>query len=434
MPVARRSLLLAVVPLAGVVAGCGGGDAPSADVCAAGSRVVVLAGQERRAPDLSVHAGTAVAAWEAVTGAPVEAAIRRDGRWEQTVAVSERSAARPRVAITAGGGAVVVWDGHDAADRRAARIAVAAPGAARWSAPRDLGSDVGDRSPAPEVTALPAGGAVVTWAGMTGRGPMVADVTARGGITTTDLADARGRVLEVGVGAGRGGVVVMWLEGRGTARVVRATVRDGAGRWSAVRDLSPSDGRANDPRIAVAADGTAVVAWRRDTGPGRQVVEAAVRDAGGRWSTTVVGADAARARGLERPPGPYPLGPRVAAADGGRAVAAWPTRSGGHDRVVVARWVGGRWDAPRRVTASRESGGPDVAFDAAGRPAVVWEDLSGVRLSVRLAAPGGAARVLSSRGQEVAAPRLAADGAGFTVVWNATDRGAIVVTEATPCG
>lgn len=428
-----RLVLLAVV---GAATGCGGGaGAPADGVCASPPPpAVVLSPQERRAPAPAVAAdGTAVVAWETVTGDPVEAAVRRDGRWSAAVPVSERFAARPRTAVMRDGTAVVVWDGHDAAGRRAARVAAAVPGGAWWEAPRDLGGDVGDRSPAPEVVALPGGGALAAWAGTRGTGPMVADVAPSRLGAPTDLRRARGRVFEVGVGAGRDGAVVVWLDGRDGARVVRAVVRGAGGRWGPDRALSPEGGRANDPRVAVASDGTAVVAWRRDTGPGRQVVEAATRMPGGDWRTALVGPDAPRPRGLDRPPGPYPLGPRVAAATGGRAAVAWMTRTAGRDRVLTAVSTGGRWSDPAPVTGSDESGAPDVAFDPRGQPVLVWEDLDGVRLSVRMAVPGRPARVLSAAGQEVAAPRLLTGSGGDTVVWNATNRGGIVVVRAVPC-
>jgi len=240
----------------------------------------------------------------------------------------------------------------------------------------------------------------------------------------------------VQVAATPGVTVVAWNEGRGDRRVVRARVRRD-GRWAPARDLSDPAGRAAEPRVALAPDGGAVVAWRRDAGARDQVVEAARLGAGGRWRVRALGPVAGRARGLPRVPGPVPLGPAAAAAAGGQAAVAWPERHGGRDRVRLAVAGPDGWSPAATVPARGQAGAPDLLLGDDGRVLLALEELDGVDLALRVrsrAADGvwACCARLTRRGREGAAPRLAVGPGGAVAVWNATAQGG-VATAALPC-
>ena len=156
-----------------------------------------------------------------------------------------------------------------------------------------------------------------------------------------------------------------------------------ASRWSA--PLRLSDGpSAEDPSVAVARGGRAIVAWARHYDGHTRSVEARVSD-GKAFGEVLVLSEPFRTD-------PYVyadnMEPSVAMDDDGRAVVAWEYEGSIRTRVIEP---GAAAPAPpETLSASRvQSSRPQVAFDGDGWATVFWKDSypGGVFAATR--APGG---------------------------------------------
>jgi hypothetical protein len=104
---------------------------------------------------------------------------------------------------------------------------------------------------------------------------------------------------------------------------IHGRTRSAAGALGPVRLLSDASADAHDGEVGVAADGTAVFAWRRNPGTGELVESRTLSPAGALGAVQDVGAD------------PEPLSLRLAVADNGEAVAAWQDHN---LKQIAAAW------------------------------------------------------------------------------------------------
>ena len=287
------------------------------------------------------------------------------------------------VATDPRGAAVVAWLAEDFSDRRGRTgriwVATRAPGG-RFGAPTAVSSPTARGAAVPEQAAV-----------------------------TLDPA---------------GRIVVAWERVVGRQRRVQVAQRTPAGRWLAVRNLSPPDQRAIFPRLASAADGTVLVAWSTSTGgvvrlrrpgrgfgtatalPGTFVTDLALAGDG---SGLVVGQT-----GIERPVVAMPVArdgalgdaqtvsivpganrPRVGMDDAGDAVIVWerripdPELTHGSIYAVEAASRSGSapFGAPDTISprsfSRAVSPGPQVTVGPDARAAVVFGDREGVAAAVR---------------------------------------------------
>ena len=143
--------------------------------------------------------------------------------------------------------------------------------------------------------------------------------------------------------------------------------RADAGAWGAPVSVSAAGQIANKENIGTDAAGDQVAAWQVYVGGNDEyVVEAAVRS-GGAWSAPVELAPAVR---FEREP-------VVAVNASGEAIVAWSSWTGTNNQVEVVRGgVTGGWGAPEIIsTPGVNSGGVDVALDAAGQAFATWRQM-----------------------------------------------------------
>jgi len=214
---------------------------------------------------------------------------------------------------------------------------------------------------------------------------------------------------QVAVGA-NGSAVVVWEQvGLRGERIVAAR-RSADGRWSGVQPISATSAHAVFGQQVAIAAGTAVVVWQWE---GR--IQVALQPAGGAWTTP---------RTLSHPGGRAAF-PQVAMSPAGAVFVTWQQRLRGHDRaVVVRRPVGGPWLSPRTLSGSfGDAAWPQVAVDARGDATVVWERdwADGGRsaaLVVRRSAGGRwtTPMELSLAGQPGGGPLVAMDPGGDTLV------------------
>ncbi len=339
-------------------------------------------------------------------------------------------APKPELAVDAAGEAVAVWERRDrgeAAIEAAARL----PGG-EWSAPIAI-SGKGDEVGEPEVAISPAGRAVVVWQRSAGADTIVESASrpARGRWSrplALSRKGGRAAVPRVALDA-VGDAFAVWQRYDGEATVIQSSSARVGRRWSAPEDLSPEGRDALGPQIAVDPTGNAVAIWRLIHGFGA-AVQAASRPPGGRWSAP----RAVSAKGEET------FVPQVAAG-GGEAVVLWES-SDGVARSVRGAWrtATGPWSRPTVLSGRGEGSAPAIAIDPAGEAVAVWEGKAGRTVIESSARPAGGAFsppvALSAKGPNALKPGVALDSAGEAVaVWQRfAGKGFTIESAARPPG
>jgi hypothetical protein len=378
------------------------------------------------------------------------------------------------------GRAVVAWWRHDAAFAPTAdvvQIRRRATFTAPFVGPVTLSRRARNFAPQPVASAAAGGAALVGWADQSPVDSPTPAVYLRvlpksapavPLTTLTEGPDARLTSLRVGLGP-TGAAVAVWVRdpfpastSGPTDAVVRIAVRLAvAGVWSSAGDLSAPGAR--DPALALAPDGSALVAWVRAgvvevsrIGPDGVVAGAPVALSAG--SPSRLPAVAVNAAGdavvtwyqndalvvSERTGGGAFGAPRSLSAGGGfpdvtnlgapslglaadgRTVVAWRQRFAGLFRVVVdIRPAGLDWIPPIIVSpvAARNAGRPSLSVDAAGHAVVAWSQPAGISLSTiraralaRAASAFGALEAVSTAKGRGTAPSVALDVKGRSVL------------------
>ena len=403
--------------------------------------------------DLSVAAdaaGDAFALW--TRSGTVQAAERpAGGPWSAAQDISGTCIAAQAVHLAASpaGAAVAVWEcpkgGHTIV-----QASTHARGGS-WGPPHDL-SAAGRDAHVPRVALDRAGAALAVWTRSNGTDVIVQAVYRRANGGWLPSEDVSGPGLDVdhpdvALDAGGNGVAV-WQSSDGSSSIIQAAARTSAGSWSTPQPLS-SAGYSERPQVGVDSAGEAVAVWSSHAAHTR--VEAAVRRAGGNWASAQTlsspGADALQPqvdvnpRGnaiaawvsfdgrtsaiqtTSRPRGgawgavqdisqrsPDLGAPRIALDADGDAVAVWRGLRSAHERIQAARRsTRGAWSAPRLISSgAADADLPDVALDAAGNGAAIWQAGNGVTWTVQAAGLDGAGPVLRARigGRRVPRGRL----------------------------
>lgn len=260
------------------------------------------------------------------------------------------------------------------------------------------------------------GGAIAAWSQQSA-GPQAAFQRAGGSWSTpTKLSGPKSFALDTTVAVGADGTAVaLWVDvipGRyGRTQMEASTLLPGATSWSSADVLSPIDKTLSQPQVAIDGRGNALVTWLHSDGTHLRV-QAVERPAGGSWSAPVDLSSPSTNAGR----------PQLAIDALGHAVVAWRSSSSGgapHRIEVALRSGDGRFTAPRTISAPANGvWGPQVAIDAFGRSAVVWE-AGGAVLAATQSVRGGAFSSplqLSAVGETSDSAALAADDAGNLVV------------------
>ena len=371
--------------------------------------------------------GDAFAAW--TRSGTVQAAERPAGEtWSAAHALSDNclGAHSVRLAVNAAGRAVVVWEcskGGNTSVQASTRAA-----GRSWSGPHDL-SAPGQDAHVPQVALDRAGDALAVWARSNGTDVIVQAALQRPSGAWLSAEDVSGPGLDVdrpdvGLDAHGNGVAV-WQSSDGYNSVIRAATRTAAGSWNTPQALSPG-GYSERPQVRVDSAGDAVAVWSLNA-TGRRV-QAAVRRAGAGWAPAETlsgaGADA--------------LEPQVALNPSGNAVAAWLSFDG--RTYVVQSTTRSRdvpWSAVKDISPrSPDLGSPRLALDAAGDAVAVWRGLSSSReriQAVRHPTRGAwsAPRLISPAGADADLPDIALDAAGNgAAIWQSGNGGTWTVQAA----
>ena len=224
-----------------------------------------------------------------------------------------------------------------------------------------------------------------------------------GDISPAGASASAPRVASDGVG----NVVAVWREADGDTESIRAAVRFSGGTWSSAQRISSAALAAEGPELSMDRQGNAVAVWQRSTGR-NSIVQAAVRPAGGTWSSP---------QDLSSP-GVIAFEPDVS-VEAGRATVVWTATQA--SRTVIessSRPIGGAWSAPRLLSDTNSNAtAPVVSMDDRGGAVAAWQWFDGAHLAVAAAVlpPDGlwsSQELLSAAGRDALRPRVATDAAG----------------------
>lgn len=317
--------------------------------------------------------GTVVAVWdEQVPSEGVRGVFARTrspgGSWDAAARLSEVGVAStdPRIAMSPGGVAVVVWSAVD--DITVIQAIRRAPGGA-WSLPVTL-SSLSEASSSPEVAVDADGDATAVWRTTDGGSHTVRTAyrPAGGGWQDRDtLSQPNGwpAVPKV-IADPAGNVTAGWLVFDGANRRVQVAHRPMDGFWRSRRTLSAAGQDASEPQLAVDLAGAATVVWDRFDGTNR-VIQASRRVLGGQWQTPVLVSD-------DTDDASYPA---VASGPAGTVVVVF--KGGGSNRMQGRRLAGDVWEDIQDL--SDFSGFIDhvldVAMDEQGNAIAAWSQMDG---------------------------------------------------------
>jgi hypothetical protein len=279
------------------------------------------------------------------------------GKFGRAQTLTDRLDADPSadVAFDRNGNAVVIWT--DEAGMHAAARAV---GQRRFGRAQVIGQTQAD----PQVTIGASGSATAAWAAESHGSWRVGAVAARKGQAFRSAVALRipglGNSKPVIGVDGRSAVTAAWSD---DGRVMAATC-GASGRCGKATALSRSGEKASDPRVAVAADGTAVVAWRSPDG-----VSAVLRRGHGTFRSP------GRLASLEE--GEKATDLAVAVGPKGDAAALWLVDADDGERVQAALRHGPRARFAKASALTPVIGGahwsePQIVLDADGNALAVW--------------------------------------------------------------
>ena len=279
----------------------------------------------------------------------------------------------------------------------------------------------------PVIASDGGGGLVAVWESLTG-GPIEASLRRPSGTWSAAavLSGPYGRDPVVSVDP-EGRAIAAWqVPLRGDTTAVQVATSDDMDGWSEAASVSTGGTHAREPQIAVAGDGTVILAWRRDTGGGDTVIEVAERGRSGTWTSPRTHSD----------PGLRSKRPRLAVAPNGAAALVWEQTVDDQVTVVAAtRGADGRWSGP--ITLSRGTGDahePDLAVGPTGVATAVWiaetGDTAAVMATTRPETGPWSAPVVIGRGSAVPyeTPRPGRAETGADVVATADGRAAAAWT------
>lgn len=339
-----------------------------------------------------------------------------------------REATLPQVAVDRQGDATVVWERDDGANTIVQ--AAVRPAGGVWHAPVDL-SAPGQNAFDAQVAVDAQGDATAVWDRFNGSNYIVQSASRpSGGVwqAPVDLSVAGGDAVipQVALDA-NGDATAVWIRSNGTNDVVQTAIRPAGGVWQATVDLSVPGQEAREPRIAVNAHGEAAAVWRRSDGA-NTIVQGAIRPAGGVWQAPVdLSATGQKA-----------LGPQVAIDPQGDATAVWQ-RPNGTNTIVQAATLpaGGVWQAPIDLSAvGQDAFNPELALDAQGNGTAIWQRSNGATYIVQAATHAASGLWqppvdLSVTGQNADLPQVALDAHGNAVaVWQRFDGTADVIQSS----
>ncbi len=322
------------------------------------------------------------------------------------------NALRPVVAMGPEGEALAAWEGFDGPPQ-SAKFAVhveSATPAGVWSEIKTLSAPEAQNQ-VPALVVNQAGEALEA-SEQRGKESLI-EISARspGGEweQPTPVSGDRGGSPEIALDE-RGDAIVAWEQGVPDLGrdAIWASVRAQGGQWTPAQQISAPGESAALPHVAIDANGDAIIVWQRQGVSGGEMVQAAIKLQGEAWqSETDLTSE-----------GEIASNPQVAVDAQGDAAVVWQGYAG-DEYIVEGRSgsVDGEW-TPAVQLSTQAGFAPSVAMTPGGGAVATW---AGPTVQAAEMLPGGAwqpPRDLSAPGGESSEPRLAINAAGQEIaVW-----------------
>jgi hypothetical protein len=217
----------------------------------------------------------------------------------------------------------------------------------------------------------------------------------------------------------QGNAIAVWERFDGVKQIVQAAVRPAGGGWQPARDLTPADESTDGAAVAADGQGNVTAVWSR-LDAGQVHLQSAVHPAGGDWQPTV---------DVFPPDLSASHNPHIAVDAQGSATVVWESTVNAQGVVRAAvRPAGGLWQPPVDVSAVDASifgsgaTGQQVALGPQGSAVAVWQRWDGsnyiAQAAVRSAGLWQPPVDLSAPGQDATAPQVAVDPQGNAIaIW-----------------
>ncbi len=347
------------------------------DISEASGAVVLVPGEHDAGyPRIAVDGhGNLTVVWERTRGdeTVIQAESRpAGGAWQAPVDISEPSVTasdeEPWVAADESGDVTAVWK------REGVVQSALRPAGEAWQAPIDV-SEPGVEALTPQAAADAAGDATAVWM-VQAEGRLLPRTAYRpaGGVwgAPTNIAEGEeGGDPQIALDA-HGDTLVVWTDNGGGGPALRGAYRAAGEAWQAPAAISAGGEEVQFPRLALDAQGDALVAWGGNTNAvgAYELVKVAYRPAAGDWEA----AAALSEDGGNASPG------AVAFDQQGNAVVMWQRQGGSEDAIqAVYRPAGGAWEAPMSLSEpGTNSWDPMVVLDAEGEATAAQGDATAV--------------------------------------------------------
>lgn len=217
---------------------------------------------------------------------------------------------------------------------------------------------------------------------------------------------------QVAVSPSGDSAVAVWVLQNGNESIVQSRWFSN-GTWGALAQIG-ADTEAAVPQVDITSDGgTALVMWREGTGADRIIRVAWGHN--GQWDTP----DDLTA------PGTDSVSPTMdLSEDGTRAIALWRRYAGGFYNVESTEWTVSTWSPPQWLSASAQTSSPDVALVDGGAVAT-WIEVRDATFRVLTARRSGGQwsdeDMLSAQGSNAYTPVLDTSGPAAAVAWRRDD-------------
>lgn len=306
----------------------------------------------------------------------------RDGAWASAQLIENNdtgSAFVPQVAFDANGNAIAVWQHHDGT-----RYSIWANrhSAGSWGTPLLLESDDAGDATSPQIAIDSSGNAMAVWKQWDGvRISIMASRYAGGSwgsalpIETDNAGDAAGPKIAIDM---NGNATVVWYQSDGTgANIWSNRYRTNSG-WGTAQVIELDNaGSALNPEVAVDANGNVIAVWQQSDGTRDNIV--ANRFSAGTWGV---------AAPIETDNAGNAQNPRIALDANGNAIAVWFQSDGTRTNIAANRYVAGSgWGSAPLIETDNAGPAayPRIAFDTNANATIVWHQSDGTRFNINAA-------------------------------------------------
>jgi hypothetical protein len=326
-------------------------------------------GQRSDTPQIAMGpAGDALIVWS--TDIVQARARSASGTLGPIMKLSRVNSAAPQVAMNASSDAIVVWRRFDEKNS-VIRIDARARSASGVLGPVQTLSDSTQNADVPQVAITDAGDAMVVWRHFDGTNWRIqartrfADGTL-GPVRMVSKTNEDGQGPKVVLDAD-GTALVVWQSSVGHIEAAQGSLTEKFGAVKAISDGTDTF-KANSPVVALDGDGNALIAWTLalESAGGASVVEARTRAASGKLGPIMTLSEE-RANA-----------PKIAGGADGSAVLIWNRFDGTVSRIEAVTFSNGKFGKLQSLTgATQNTDAPDIAIAGNGKAVATWERQDG---------------------------------------------------------